>query len=85
MKKKQNILEQKEAELVALNERSASAVQLVQATIEGLDRTNAQIQMKMEEIKEIQNRFACVRDGLEATYNKNQKIAQNFKALLCVE
>lgn len=85
MKKKLNILEQKEAELVALNERSADAIRLVQATIDGIDRTNAQIQTKIEEIDEIQKRFSSTRDGLEATYNKNQKIAQNFKALLCVE
>lgn len=85
MKKKHNILEQKEAELVALNNKSESAIQLVQATIDGLDRTNSQIQTKIEEIDEIQRRFSNTRDGLEATYNKNQKIMQNFKTLLCVE
>lgn len=85
MKKTPNILEQKEAELVALNERSASAIQLVQATIEGLDKTNTQIRTKIEEIDEIQKRFSSTRDGLETTYNKNQKIMQNFKTLLCVE
>ena len=85
MKKKLDILEQKEAELVALNNKSESAIQLVQATIDGLDRTNSQIQTKIEEIDEIQRRFSNTRDGLEATYNKNQKIMQNFKTLLCIE
>lgn len=85
MKKKPNILEQKEAELAALNNKSESAIQLVQATIDGLDRTNSQIQTKIEEIDEIQRRFSNTRDGLEATYNKNQKIMQNFKTLLCIE
>ena len=85
MKKKPDILEQKEAELVALNNKSESAIQLVQATIDGLDRTNSQIQTKIEEIDEIQRRFSSTRDGLEATYNKNQKIMQNFKTLLCIE
>lgn len=85
MKKKPNILEQKEAELVALNAKSASAVQLVQATIDGLDKTNAQIQTKIEEIDAIQRRFSDTRNGLEATYSKNQKIMQNFKTLLCAE
>lgn len=85
MKKKHNILEQKEAELVALSNKSDSAIQLVRATIDGLDRTNSQIQTKIEEIDEIQRRFSNTRDGLEATYNKNQKIMQNFKTLLCIE
>lgn len=85
MKKKLNILEQKEAELLALNDKSESAVRLVQATIDGLERTNSQIQEKIEEIDEIQRRFSNTRDGLEATYNKNQQIAKNFKTLLCVE
>lgn len=85
MKKKPNILEQKESELVALNNKSDSAIQLVRATIDGLDRTNSQIQTKIEEIDEIQRRFSSTRDGLEATYNKNQKIMQNFKTLLCIE
>ena len=79
------ILEQKEAELVALNVQSASAVQLVQNTIDGLSETNAQIQAKIEEIDAIQKRFSDARGGLEATYNKNQRIMQNFKTMLCVE
>ena len=84
-RKKQNILEQKEAELISLNAKSDSAIRLVRATIDGLDKTNVEIQSKIEEIDAIQKRFADARDGLEATYSKNQKIAQNFKALLCVE
>lgn len=81
----QNILEQKEAELVALTVQSTSAIQLVQNTIDGLSETNAQIQAKIEEIDAIQKRFADTRGGLEATYNKNERIMKNFKTLLCTE
>lgn len=80
-----SILEQKEAELVALNVQSASAIQLVQNTIDGLSETNAQIRAKIEEIDVIQKRFSDARGGLEATYGKNERIMQNFKAMLCVE
>lgn len=80
-----SILEQKEAELVALNVQSASAIQLVQNTIDGLSETNAQIQAKIEEIDAIQKRFSDARGGLEATYSKNERIMQNFKTMLCVE
>ena len=85
MKKKKNLLEQKEAELAALNERSGYAIQLVNATIEGLERTNAQIQEKINEIDAAQRSLSDTRDGFESTYMKNQKIAQNFKTLLCIE
>lgn len=88
MRKKQlqqNIIEQKEAELVALTVQSTSAIQLVQNTIDGLNETNAQIQAKIEEIDAIQKRLADTRGGLDATYNKNARIMQNFKTLLCTE
>lgn len=80
-----SILEQKEAELVDLTVQSTSAIQLVQSTIDGLNETNAQIQAKIEEIDAIQKRFTDTRDGLEATYNKNERIMKNFKSLLCAE
>lgn len=80
-----SILEQKEAELVDLTVQSTSAIQLVQNTIDGLNETNAQIQAKIEEIDAIQKRFTDTRDGLEATYNKNERIMKNFKSLLCAE
>lgn len=82
---KRNILEQKEAELVSLNMQSASAVQLVQNTIDGLDRTNSQIKEKIDEIKLIQRQFSDIQSGLEVTFNRNNKIMQNFKAMLCID
>lgn len=82
---KRNILEQKEAELVSLNMQSASAVQLVQNTIDGLDRTNSQIKEKIDEIEMIQRQFSDIQCGLESTYNRNNKIMQNFKAMLCID
>lgn len=82
---KKNILEQKEAELVSLNMQSASAVQLVQNTIDGLDRTNSQIKEKIDEIEMIQRQFSDIQSGLESTYNRNNKIMQNFKAMLCID
>lgn len=82
---KRNILEQKEAELVSLNMQSASAVQLVQNTIDGLDRTNSQIKEKIDEIELIQRQFSDIQSGLESTFNRNNKIMQNFKAMLCID
>lgn len=82
---KKNILEQKEAELVSLNMQSVSAVQLVQNTIDGLDRTNSQIKEKIDEIELIQRQFSDIQSGLESTFNRNNKIMQNFKAMPCID
>lgn len=84
-RKKKSLLDQKEEELFALNERSESAVRLVRATVDGLDKTNMQIREKIEEIDEVQKRLSDTRNGFEATFARNEKVAQNFKALLCAD
>ena len=68
-RKKKSLLEQKEEELFALNERSESAVRLVRATVDGLDKTNIQIREKIDEIDEVQKRLSDTRNGFEATFN----------------
>lgn len=84
-RKKKSLLDQKEEELLALNERSESAVRLVRATVDGLDKTNMQIREKIEEIDEVQKRLSDTRNGFEATFIRNERVAQNFKALLCAD
>lgn len=83
--RKKDVLAQKEAELVALNERSDAAIRLVQATVTGLETVNGKIEATMAEINEYQKRLAETYEGLDATRNKNQRIMQNFKNLLCIE
>lgn len=84
-KKMQNVLEQKEAKLSVLTQRSDDAVQLVRSTMNGLDAIDAEIEQTISEIDEIQTRMSNARAGLEARRNKNQRIKQNFKSLLCEE
>ena len=84
-KKMQDILEQKEAKLSVLTQRSDDAVQLVRSTMNGLDAIDAEIEQTISEIDEIQTRMSNARAGLEARRNKNQRIKQNFKSLLCEE
>lgn len=83
--RKKDVLTQKEAKLVALNEQSDAAIRLVQATVTGLETVNGEIEATMAEINEYQKRLAETYDGLDATRNKNQRIMQNFKNLLCIE
>ena len=84
-KKMQDILEQKEEKLLSLNQRSDDAVQLVRSTLNGLEAIDVEIDQTISEIDEIQNRMSAARAGLEERRNKNQRIKQNFKNLLCEE
>lgn len=84
-KKMQDVLEQKEAKLSVLTKKSDDAVQLVRSTMNGLDAIDAEIEQTISEIDEIQTRMSNARAGLEARRNKNQRIKQNFKSLLCEE
>ena len=84
-KKMQDVLEQKEAKLSVLTQRSDDAVQLARSTMNGLDAIDAEIEQTISEIDEIQTRMSNARAGLEARRNKNQRIKQNFKSLLCEE
>ena len=84
-KKMQDVLEQKEAKLSVLTQRSDDAVQLVRSTMNGLDAIDAEIEQTISEIDEIQARMSTARAGLEARHNKNQRIKANFKSLLCEE
>ena len=84
-KQEQDILEQKENKLGALNQRSEDALQLLRTTLNGLDAVDIEIDQTMAEIDEIQARMAKAREGLVERRNKNQRIKQNFKSLLCEE
>lgn len=84
-KKMQDILEQKEAKLSVLTQRSDDAVQLVRSTLNGLDAIDIEIDQTISEIDDIQNRMSNARAGLVARREKNQRIKQNFKSLLCEE
>lgn len=83
--KMQDILEQKEAKLVALTKRSDDAVQLVRTTLNGLEAVDQEIGSTISEIDEIQSRMSNTKAGLEARRSKNQQIMHNFKSLLCEE
>ncbi len=83
--KMQDILEQKEAKLAALNQKSSDAVRLVRATMDGLEVVDQEIATTISEIDEIQTRMSNAKAGLEARRSKNQQIMHNFKSLLCEE
>lgn len=80
-----DLIQEKEARLSLLEDRSSMAIQLVQQTVSDLDTVNQEIAETVDEINEYISRLADTRDGLDVTRNRNQKIMQNFEKLLCVD
>ena len=82
LKKKKNILEQKQAELGKLQSQSNQALNLVTATINQLATTNEKIEVEISEISEIERQFRETREALEKTKEHNAKVSAKFKALV---
>lgn len=80
-----DLIQEKEARLSLLEDKSSMAIQLVQQTVSDLDTVNQEIAETVDEINEYISRLADTRDGLDVTRNRNQKIMQNFEKLLCVD
>ena len=80
-----DLIQEKEARLCSLKDKSSMAIQLVQQTVSDLDTVNQEIAETVDEINEYISRLADTRDGLDVTRNRNQKIMQNFEKLLCVD
>lgn len=80
-----DLLQEKERRLAELMKDSANAVQTVQHTIDDLDLINQNIESTIGEIDAYLQRLNETKESLDSTYNKNQKIMQNFSSLLCIE
>lgn len=79
---KEDILAKKQAELTRYTEQFDAAVSLVTSTIDNLKRINDGIQEKIGEIEDYQSELAKTRNGLDSAKCKNERIIQNFSALL---
>lgn len=79
---KEDILAKKQAELTKYTEQFDAAVSMVTSTIDNLKRINDGIQEKIGEIEDYQSELAKTRSGLDNARSKNERIIQNFSALL---
>lgn len=92
VRNKNDVLGKKKSELNSYIAQFQNAVSLVTGTIDHLKEINAGIEGKMQEIDEYQakiedyqSELERTKAGLGNTKNKNEKIIQNFNALLEVE
>lgn len=81
-KKKQDILAQKKKRLAAYNTQFDTAVNMITATIDHLDEIVNGIDTTIQEIDEYQSELAATRTDLCDARAKNERVIQNFKALL---
>lgn len=84
-KKNDDILSKKIAELNACRKMFDNAVNVVNTTVNSLEKISENIDVKIKEIDEYQEELAKTRDGLSSEKAKTEQVVKNFKALLCVE
>ena len=79
---KKDILAQKKSKLAAYNTQFDTAVSLITSTIDKLGGIVDGIDATIQEIDDYQNELAATRSNLCDAKEKNQRVIQNFKALL---
>lgn len=80
-----NMIQQKETKLKELQQKSESAIQIVNDTINNLNRTNEEINGTLLEVMNMLNSLESIKAELNAAEAKNEKIMKNFSSLLCVD
>lgn len=78
-----DMLENKKRELELFTQQFEDAVSVVTDSIARLEAISEQTQKKIAEIEEYQAHLQETKDGLAKANDKNARIIQNFKSLLC--
>lgn len=82
LKRRKNIIEEKEKQLVALQAESNRALDIVTSTINSLATVNEKIDVTMSEISEAKAKLQSTEDDLSKTRLHNTKIIDKFRALI---
>ena len=82
MKKKKDIIAQKQQVLDTLKSKSSKALDVVTSTIDQLTSINEDIEVTIHEIKDAKERLGETENELIATYSHNTAIINKFKALI---
>ena len=82
MRKIQNTIALKEAELDKLNRESIHALDIVTSTINQLGEINSRIDIKIAEIDDDTAKLKATQEGLITTKEHNNKIIEKFKNLI---
>ena len=85
MAKKKDVLSQKRAELNTYINQFNSAISMVTNTIASLSSINDGIAQKIKEIDEYQAELDTTKTGLVIAKDQNERVIQNFNALLNIE
>lgn len=82
MKRVQNILTEKEAQLATLVNQSEDVVSLITQTVTRLETVNAQIAEKRQEIDTYRSELSRLDSSMGQQFDHNAKIIGKFKAFL---
>lgn len=82
LKKKIDLLQEKDEKLQYLQKKSYSAIDIVTNTLDSLAKTNVEISATIEEIDEAKRNLDNTKLGLVATKNRNERIIERFKAMI---
>lgn len=85
MRKKRDVLKQKQKELDTYVGQSNIAISIVTNTITTLDAINESIDEKVREIDEYTAGLTATKTGLADAKAKNERIIKNFSTLLNLE
>jgi len=80
--RKTGIIEEQKLKLAALEAMSASALDIVTATIRSLDEVNVEIDSVVNAIEEYRAELDATQNRLSDTRNKNLRILSKFKSLI---
>ena len=82
MKSVQDLVSQKQSELIRLKEASGRAIDIVTSTINQLADINDKIDIKIAEIEKIEAGLAEAKSGFDITRLHNAKIIEKFRNLI---
>lgn len=82
LKKKLDIIQDKERRLGELQNRSENALDMVTKTINNLTTINEEIDVVMSEVNEAKQALSSTENNLVSTKEHNTKIIAKFKSLI---
>lgn len=80
-----DVLTEKRQKLDQYTQKFSSAVELVTRTVDNLSVLSSEINSTIEEIEAYQRELAATKEQLADEKQKNDKVIQNFKALLATD
>ena len=84
-KKQHDVLEKKKAQLIYCKEKMDLSVKSITSTISLLSSTSKEMEHTIAEIEQYEKELSATKADFYAEKKRNDKVIENFKALLNIE